>query len=353
MITMNLHILIKNRVRIGLFLAAVVVFYGNLGMTVLAAAPRGSMTCSTTTSNSITIGLSYDNTTAGASAVGLYRSGVLAASYPGTYGIARHVDNGLNGTYQYQLRSGSTVLANVQCATMPAPQPAPAPAPAAVSSAPMPASVTTQPTAPVAAAPVIEQVVTPAPAATEPEPVVKVGENANDNPTVATTQTPAAGSKSGLVNGIALGLAAVLALGAAFYYVLIRRRRPLAVKTAEAVAISEVEHGPLSLPEPVAPQKIVTTPKPVPLVAPKPAIQSSKIEANIDKAFYPSRPVEATAAPVVIDDTPDMFTIAHDYPASFGNSQYQPTAPKAPDSPPPFFVRPPVEPTGTSKVNQQ
>ncbi len=89
-------------------LLALTIFPGQI----VAATPSGTLACGSSTSSSIVVHLTYANT--GTTGASLYRFGApgngMVASFPGNSGSGSHTDSGLNGTYHYQLRSGSTVL---------------------------------------------------------------------------------------------------------------------------------------------------------------------------------------------------------------------------------------------------
>ncbi len=105
--------------------------------------PSGNLACMSATTTSNTIYISYSN--AGTEGTHLYRYGAASyiASYSGASGTGSHTDTGLNpgSAYSYQLRSGTTVIANISCttsatSTVKTPAPATTPSTTATSTSP-------------------------------------------------------------------------------------------------------------------------------------------------------------------------------------------------------------------------
>lgn len=324
----------------GLF---VIVATGLMPMpSVSAAGASGSLTCNNATTSSITVGVTYS--TGSSAAANLYRYGAPAngqiASFPGPSGVASHQDGGLAGSYRYQLRTGTTILANVTCATAvapPAPSPAPAPAPAPTAPArpaapapvPAPAPVTPKPTP----APVVTP--QPTPVTTDPtQPLEQVTRGSsqvlpkatepNNDDTKNTDTTDDTNTQSSfnwwpILAGVAAGL---LILGGIYLWAKQRQQtNDQSVESGPSPIVSD-RLAPLSLPVPLPPtQNGVPTADYLP-VPTESTTENQAFEQRIKNAFYPSRPPEPVPVESRADDVPDMYTVANTYPESFGNVHY-------------------------------
>lgn len=289
-----------------------------------AATAWGNLTCASSTTNSITVGLAYSGTgTAGAS---LYRYGApgngQVARYPGPTGSGRHVDNGLSGSYRYQLRTGTTVLFSIDCVTKPVASTAPAPAAPSATPEPVPAPAPAAPTAAPAPSPV------PAPQPSterqlpsdeefQIEPLPEAGA-AVARPEPDLFQGLVADSSSYLWGLILLPIALLIAAG----LILFRRKKEQSAPLPPRLQLGDIDK--LTLPAPVSAVSGANPPVPLPVPAPiTTTIQNSDFNRSINKAFYPTRAQSTPVTePARANDIPDMYEIAGKDPRSFGSSQY-------------------------------
>lgn len=293
-----------------------------------AATAWGNLTCASSTTNSITVGLAYSGTgTAGAS---LYRYGApgngQVARYPGPTGSGRHVDNGLSGSYRYQLRTGTTVLFSIDCVTKPVASTAPAPAAPTPNPTPQPTPAPAPAPAPAPPAPAPSPVPAPQPSTERQlpsdeefqiEPLPEAGA-AVASPEPDLFQGLVADSSSYLWGLILLPI--TLLIAAAVF--VLRRKKEQSAPLPPRLQLGDIDK--LTLPAPVSAVSGASPPVPLPVPAPiTNTHQNSDFNRSINRAFYPTRtqntPVTESAS---ADDIPDMYEIAGKDPRSFGSSQY-------------------------------